>query len=169
LETERQQQQVNNMNYVTESALNMRLGVDDHLFRFELFLRGKKITQVADENGVLKPIEVNAGEPKLNEEGVQSILGFVSAIVSTPNVMGNIDDFRFGNFLYRTRIDISNTLLYNVVNWEVKENYMSYIVDMAMSTVELFVSRTIDNGERDSLSNTVRISENSKSQEQFAK
>lgn len=138
----------------------MRLSTDKLLSDLETQLKGIVIVpKLIDQNGITQYVEKKIGEPKMNETGIQSIMFWISSVVNSATVQGNWDFMQFGNFLYRNRRDLAILLSVNSSTWKVDDNYLEFLCDLIMNTLEAFLSRLKDNEERKSYVNTMKISE----------
>jgi hypothetical protein len=150
-------------------ALNLRLNPDPLLARTEMYLRGAKIEYIETPQGI-QGRKVNIGVPLANNFGVQQILNRIGSIINPQVVQGNFpsDDtgysFEYEYYIREVRYSIAEFLFINLDNFEIDEAQYEGICDFIMDIVIPFMSRLIDNKERDSYgkvsetnsSNTVR-------------
>lgn len=129
------------------SAIKYRLDTDTMLQRIELYLRAAKIVgnQVGDEY-VEKMIIV--GRPLANEEGVQGIMGYLQMTVGAHNVQGNLTWDRYDALIYEINLYLAENTMANLHSWGIRAEDYNVIVDTIMTTLQLFISRTVDNQER---------------------
>jgi hypothetical protein len=164
-------QQVFNQDFVSESALKMRLDTEPILEKIEVFLRGKRNVYYQDKTGSVVQQEIVFGTPKANELGIQSLLAILQSILNPAFVQGNFNDDDFYNYMALLREDLAENMVQNANAWELKESEMGAICDMILNSLRGFVSRLRDNKERESYTNTIRTNENKqlKEGEQFVK
>ena len=150
-----------NDGFINESALQMRLGTDELMAKIELFLRGKQKVIEPDANGkaVLKIIKM--GEEKANNIGVQTLLSRVTAVVNSSTAQGYITRDWYFDKIAEFRESLTDDLVLNSEKWGIIDSDLNDIIDMICDLVELFITRPIDNKERDSYSNTIRTNETS--------
>jgi len=152
-----------NYGFVQSSALELRLDTQKVLIEIEKFLRGKMTYQYIDEKtGRIKTETVDVGKPKANDIGIQGIMALCKSILAPHIVQGNMTEEMYYNFMHRWHLRIADHLMSNLHNWEINhadfEGIMSYIVDAG----EVFLTRTINNKERESYTQTVKSIENSR-------
>ena len=75
--------------YNDYNAIKMRLDTDSLLDRLEMFLRGSKIVIEQDGEGNFVTKRLLFGKPKASEEGVQSLLSWISSVINPHVVQGN--------------------------------------------------------------------------------
>lgn len=146
--------QSNNQLQVT--ALQIRLDTTKILEDIELYLRGERTVLQQNDTGNIQVIKVKVGEKKANDLGIQSVMSFVAAIINPHTVQGNISEERYEQYIYETHINLVTNIVVNCYNWKIVDEDIDPIVDFIMSIVQLFVSRAIDNKERESYGESIR-------------
>jgi len=160
-----QQKQVYNTPYISESALQIRLGTEEILTKIELFLRGKQQILEAGEDGKPELKIIECGEPKANSLGVQSLLNRITAIFNPATVQGNYSKEMYFSHVGMLRESLADSIVSNREKWEIEIHNCGDIVDMIMDSIKPFLSRVIENKERESYANTMNISENNNTQD----
>lgn len=147
------------MQNITNSALQIRLDTTPLLDKIEVFLRGSFFVMGQDQDG--KPIkhEIKCGERKANDKGIQSIVNFVSSIINPHVVQGNFDKETYDSYICEVNTDIAVHIVTNCYVWEIDDNDIDVIIDFIMKLVIPFVSRLIDNKERESYISTLKTLE----------
>lgn len=151
--------QSQNDNFNNISALQIRLGTREIIEDIELFLRGAKVIVIDDGEGNIISKRVNMGFQKANDKGIQAVLNYVSMIINPQVVQGNFNQEFYEYFIYEKNIELSEMLIDNLYNWDINEDDLNPITDTIMNMVIPFLSRTINNKERDSYANTIRTVE----------
>lgn len=157
----------NNQGYNQASALKIRLDPTDLIENVELFLRGSKVVVTQDDNGKIKTEYAEIGRPKANPLGVQSILNWVQLIINPHTVQGNFavdgpgHSTQYEDYIFFARVDFTSMLVTNTYIWDIYDEDIDVIVDSVMNAVEPYMTRLIDNKERESYDNTVKHTENS--------
>lgn len=152
----------NNEGYNDQNALQIRLNTKPIIIGVEFYLRGVREVMTTDEHGNPKIENIRYASPKLNEEGVHAIIAWLETSINTQVVQGNIENFEdLYNLISNERLDLTQYLMLNVYNWDVKESEISGIIDMIIRQERLFLSRLVNNGERNSYSNTIQHKESS--------
>ena len=158
----------NNSGYVSQGALAIRLETSKILEDIELFLRGCKLVVQQDEaTGEISTKRVSMGEQKANDLGVQAILNYISVIINPQVVQGNFPSdgkgmcIMYDKYVEEVNIDLVILLVTNCYNWKIKDEDIEGIIDGIMKLVIPFMTRLIDNKERESYDNTIRHTESS--------
>lgn len=148
--------QSSNSGFQNISALQIRLDTQPILENIELFLKGVKIVTYNDGNGNFTTRQEETKYKKANEQGIQAILSYLTAIFNSQVVQGNFTEERFEYFIMEKNIELTELIIDNAYNWEIKEDDANLIIDTIVSMIYPFMSRTINNKERDSYSNTIK-------------
>lgn len=154
-----------NQHYNSESALKIRLDTASLIERFELNLKGYKEVVRQDDGGKIVIQAVKIGEAKANEAGIQEILRWLEGILDPAVVQGNYTEDRYLKDLYRIRTSIAVDLMINLNTFQIKEEDYEGIIDSMMAIIRPFLSRLLDNKERESYETTIRSSESNIIQE----
>lgn len=146
-----------------ENILKLRLNTGDVIERIELFLRGARDHYSYNEEGNVIASKINYGEPKCNSLGVQSILSFVTSIVNSQSVQGNFDREDFEAYIEEAHFSLVKQIVINSIKWEISDEDIEPICDYIMLLIIPFISRTLNNEERKSYSETLKHVESSSS------
>lgn len=146
----------NSAAYTTAGVIQLRLNADPIVARIEAFLRAAKEVVEPDEKGNLVQKFVQVGKPKCNDEGVQSILIFVSSLLNSQTVQGNFSEVRYSDYIYEINISLATIIVANKYGWDIEDKELDLIIDFIMLLLIPFFSRTIDNKERESYSETMK-------------
>lgn len=152
-----------NLGSTDSSVLEIRLNTKQLLDRIHHYLKGTRVVIQMDEEGNPVYIEENIGLPKANPAGIHSIMAWLESTINTQVVQGNFSsvDNELDNYLYSYRLDFAYYIMGNLPAWEIKESDFEGIIDMVMIQVRPFMSRLVDNKERDSYSQTIKHNESS--------
>ena len=146
-----------NDGYTTAGVIQIRLDTGPLLDQLEAFLRGSRQQgYTTNPQGATVPVFQTIGRPKMNDIGVQSVMSWLTPLISPHTVQGNyptINDLQ--EFLCRVEEDIYCYLMINIHEFGISHYEIDGIVDMIMNAAEPFLTRTIANKERDSYSNTM--------------
>lgn len=148
--------QVSNEGYTNAGVISLRLDTNPLLEAIEANLKGTKIIGYKETNGVFSAVTATIGKPKCNELGVQSVMTWLTPIISPHTVQGNyktIDDLN--EYLIRLEIDLFCYLMINIDDFDISEYEIDGMVDMIINTCEPFFTRLIDNKERESYGQTM--------------
>lgn len=162
---EREQGQVtssNNSMFVSESVMRYRLDTRDVLADIEMQLRGQQITYERDSEGAIVEKVVSIGKEKMNTIGIQSIMSYLRSLLGPHTVQGNFDQEGYDDLIMEIDVYLSENVMANLYNWGIKIDDYNHILDTVVTTLRLFLSRTIDNKERESYASTMRSVESNR-------
>lgn len=144
------------------SFMLYRLNTEHLIHQLRITLSGKKEEIYETSDGHIQARETVIAAPLLNEAGVNYILNWFKGIVNSSTVQANLKEDVFWNTVAGYREQIAEFLYINFNLWEVKEHNFDLIVESTLNTIRLFITRTIDNKERESYSDTYKetISQN---------
>jgi hypothetical protein len=151
-----------NYGYNIASALQIRLDSRPILEDIELFLRGCKLIVHQDDKGNISTQNVLLGRAKANDLGIQSMLNYVSCLVNPQVVQGNFPSDAQGHctmyeaFIEEIHIDLATQLVVNCYDWGVRDEDITVICDFITKLCIPFLTRLIDNKERESYDQTVK-------------
>ena len=147
----------NNENFNDFNALQVRLNTEPILKDIEFYLKGVHEIVEIDENGDPVIKRVKYSNPKANNEGVHSLLSFIKTRFNSQVVQGNIESFEdLVNFLSYEREDLTEFIMHNLYDWDMKEREIGGIIDIIIGQQRLFLSRLVNNAERESFNNTIQ-------------
>jgi len=149
----------NNQGYNVGSALEVRLNTKPILEACEVFLSGRKMVVERDEKGNIKVGHLTVGKPKMNEEGVQALLNRLSLIINPSVVQGNFDINMYQREIYQIRRSLAKNMMVNLYAWGINEGEYPEIIDALMTEVKTFLSRLLENKERESYDSTIKVLE----------
>jgi len=154
-----------NRNNSFDSAIQIRLDSRQIIENIEIYLRGLEVRFESDENGQIKQTQHQVGKPLLNADGVRTLLNWVQLSINSQVAQGNwvVDkgkrssdyDIYIGNF----REDLCKMLIIKCDDWDIIDEDIEGIIDCIMIIVEPFMSRLIDNKERESYQQTLKTIE----------
>ena len=148
------------------SILQIRLNSDTIIEKIEIFLKGSKVMMVQDNEGNISQEVVTSGKPKMNDEGIRSILNWISGTVNSQVVQGNFPADKHGfsqaynDYVKEYQINLTCYIVLNAPDWEMNDLEIDGIIDFIMLLIIPFTSRLISNKERDSYSDTIKSIEN---------
>jgi hypothetical protein len=151
-----------NDGYTTAGVIQLRLDTAPMLDNIEAFLRGQRIRGYVQKDGAIVPIFQSIGQPKMNDEGIQSIMSRLTTEFNPHTVQGNFDKDDFFNFIYELDRSISCMVMTNRLRWGIKIEEYDAICDGIVHPAQAFFSRLIDNKERESYSTTMRTMESNR-------
>lgn len=151
-EEQQQQFQTSNFQQLSDPTfIKLKLDTSELLQRVEAFLSAKKVFLYRGEDGELYEESKNVGEPYANEEGVAAIMSMLDMRANNHSVQGNMDRIEFYDFLADTRKELTRDIVLNCYKWQINDTKLNVIIDTLLGFMRAFMSRTIDNKERESL------------------
>lgn len=140
----------------TDTLSQLRLDTESALKRIELYLRGKDVQLSENDKGELIERVIVIGEPKMNDRGIQAIMHKLNSLFSSHIVQGNLSEDRHATVMYFFHADLAEDLSTNLHRWGVDVNDYPDLIDTIVPQVDIFLSRTIDNKEREALVPTMQ-------------
>lgn len=159
-ELQQQYMRSNNNNYITESALALRLDTKELITNIEKFLRAKEYREF-EEDGIIKVAEIDLGKPKANEEGIQGIMSYISSTINVQVVQGYFPEEHgysemFARVLNNFHSGLVHLTITNRQRWTISEYDLQGIIDFIMNMTECFLTRLVGDRERLSYSSTIK-------------
>lgn len=151
-----EQNSLNNQMYQHSSVIEKRLDTTQLLDSLEAFFRGTRLVGYKEDENTIKPIFADIGKPRMNDIGIQALMSWLTALLNPQTVQGNKSREEYEDFMARLEGDLSDDLMINLHVYGIEESDYQGVVDMSMSTCDMFFSRTIDNKERESYANTMK-------------
>ena len=131
------------------TAIQYRLDNERLLSQVELYLRCAKIVgREKDGEYFEELVPVPGGRPLVNEEGVHALMSYLRMTIGPHNVQGNLSREEYQSLIYEINIYLAENLMAQRVNWGMKREDYPMILNQIMTTLQLFLSRVIDNQER---------------------
>jgi len=146
------------------NVIRIRLDPSDIYERIETFLRGYKYVQEETDEGIYNK-KIIFSKPKANDEGVGSILNWISGTLNAQIVQGNfpIDKHGFSekyeDYIYEYNLALINMVFVSSVDWSIRDEDLEPIVDFIMAMIIPFMSRLLGNEERKSYSESIKTNE----------
>jgi hypothetical protein len=147
-----------NQEHVVQGVIQLRLDTQPMLDSIEAFLRGRRM--LGYDQQTFKPVYGPIGSTKANEEGIQTIMSWITPLFSPHTVQGNYSDRdELNGYLCYVQKGLAKVIMANREEWEIKRQDYCGIIRFIMCTAEPFFSRLIQNKERESYQSTVRTVE----------
>lgn len=142
------------------SVIAIRLNTNDVIQKVQDYLTGmmEVITPVPNGEGYYVERK-EIGAKKMNPEGIQSFLGYLTMVFSSQTVQGNFKEERWEYFICRIQQELAYNLLNNAKQWGIDDNDIEWLISQTVNTLALFFSRTIGDGERESYKHTFKSEE----------
>lgn len=150
-----------NTDYNEANILQLRLSTDPILHKLELYLKGAiESFEINSETGNYEQKIKQISNPKANLEGIHGIMGWIQSLLNSQVVQGNTQSFdHLNNYLVFLQLDLSEHLMKNRLRWDINLLEFEGLIDMIMSQLRMFLSRTVGDGERRSYASTIKHSE----------
>lgn len=162
------EQEESNKSYEVQSEgvqdagiLALRLETERLVNRFRVYLTGKIIeTTYDEETGEPRSTELTIAEPKANAQGVHFLLNFFESIVNPQTVQGNlINEERYDSIVKEIHLGLIQDIVNNMYLWDINEDEVEPLINNVINTIALFLTRPIENKERESYNQTIRHQE----------
>ena len=144
----------NDLQLNNPSFAQLRLDTRPMLRDIELFLSAKRVV-LKEIDGKTIEEEMQIGRPLANQDGITALLNIVHLSANHHVVQGNLDDDRYIDLCYWTRIEITNQIVINCVEWGIEDQKLELVIDTLMRFYQTFLTRLLDNKERESYANTM--------------
>jgi len=148
------------------SAIQYRLDTSQTLEAIELFLKGYAIEVRRDpESNRYFQVHVPLCEENpdrfaiANKEGRQAILNIITTQFNPQAIQGNTTDVSYVDHLIRFHVNFACDIIENCYNWGIPDSKLNFLIDFIMSVVEMPLTRTLHNKERESYVQTLRTVE----------
>lgn len=145
----------------TSSVLEIRLHTKPILDQFETFVTGKQKFIVYDSDGKPFVQEIVLTPPKANKLGQQVIINKVQNIINSAVVQGNFDEAKYEHYIDKVWGDLIDDLMINLYIWGIKIEDYNPLIDHIIDILIPFISRLLENKERESYAQSLRVSESS--------
>jgi hypothetical protein len=157
-----QQNYSNNQGFLSPSILQIRLETGEIINRMQQFLSGEILLPQRQPDGSTKFVTQSIGKRICNEKGVQHWINFIQGVVNPAVVQGNYTPEQYQNHVDRIHRSVSRQLVANYHEWGMSYEDLEMINDTLMNLIEPFLSRLIENKERESYAQTLKGQEISK-------
>ena len=134
------------------TVIQLRLDTEPIIEKIQLFLEGKQKIETFDQQTGIRTVSLRTvGKPKANAEGIHALMFFVSSTISVPVVQGNYKEDWFRSYCAGKRQDLADDFIKNMDEWGISDENFEHIINVIMGVIEPYMTRTIDNKERESL------------------
>lgn len=148
-----------NIGAYSEGALQLRLATEDLLNSIELYISGFRVQVVQAADGTLVTVKEKITSALANKEGINNVMGYLRAIINTAAVQGNFTIEQYNDYIFMRRLELNKMLFNNLYDYGIAERNYPTIIDFIMSLIIPFMSRLIDNKERESYAQTIKTTE----------
>lgn len=149
-----------------DSMISYRLNTDPIIERLYAYLTGTQMISEKDERGVASYHVRQVGYRIMNDQGAQHVVNYVQGLINPSTVQGNYKMEMYENHIERIHRSISKIVILNYPDWDMKIGDYNAVCDFIMNLAETYLSRLINNKERESYIPTQRIVESSRLTEQ---
>lgn len=154
------------------NVMQIRLETKDFLQTIEQDLQGGEYITLQNEEGI-KTKFIKHGRRMANPIGVQGIMQLLKLHINPHTVQGNFISRNgvseaFETFMYKFQILLGNHVMENLYRYDIDLRDYELLVQGIRDSVERFLSRSIDNKERDSYGETIKHLESNKIQSKGA-
>jgi hypothetical protein len=164
-EQENSSQKMSYMGAQDPSFLQYRLNTEAIIVQLEQTLTGELVNYIVNsQNGEIIEQKRVISNPLVNREGYASIINYVKMHINNQTVQGNMKDYQYNEFIGSVREEFSIIVIVNQYKWNISDANVHYIIECVLDVIKLFLSRTLDNKERESYNTMRETSQFSRSQ-----
>lgn len=152
-----------NIGYQDFNIIQLRLDTQFLHESVKNFLRGKRTVYIkarnpdGSESEKYETQDEIIGAPVVNELGFQNVFSFVVAVSNSHTVQGNLSEAAYYELLYFINENLNEMFTNNCGAWGLDVNSAGNVIAVLMSMFQLFLSRTIGDKERTSLTPLIKI------------
>ena len=140
-------------------TFSLRTNPEELLTKFELQLRNKYLKKHKD--GKVTQEQITGTQPLCSEEGIQEILFMLKGIVNNHTVQGNQTNITEHRLRMREIADSVTIFFYaHSRGWGLEDIRINSLIDNIYFLMDLFLSRTIENKERELYGETFKETTN---------
>lgn len=150
---------VTNDGYNNAGVIHIRINTEELIQKIRDFLSGEEIIVARDENDDPILTRQRVGDKICTDAGVRMITNLVGGVVNPSVVQGNYTKEKYELECELLHKDLAFILMVNYAKWDIDEDNLDAIIGFIMNLVRPFLSRLIDNKERDSYGSSMRVSE----------
>lgn len=100
-----------------------------------------------DENGVV--VWKQHGQPLINTNGIPVFMALIKSHINQSTVQANMKEMQITCIMKELNIDVIELIASRWKEYEIQKQHFNVIVDIVDHHVETFLSRTLDDGERE--------------------
>jgi hypothetical protein len=142
------------------SIVEKRLDTSELKTNLRYYLAGVKTKTRRNEAGELERYqEQDEDLRKLNEEGIHTVMTLVESTLSSAVVQGNTSEEQYNSIVGDFHEAVYEHLWVQGPRYGLHEEDYEMVVETITHMTRLFLSRTIGDGERDALSNSMTVNE----------
>lgn len=149
-----QQHTIQKTNLAAVDANYLRLRLDTQTLHKDVlnFLTGyRSVYEYDDATGNTYERPEKIGEALANKEGVQALFSFIVTVVNSHTIQGNFDKNELDHILFYIEMGLTDRLILNWAKWGIDPDLLNHIIDTLMPMIQIILSRTKDNKEREGL------------------
>ena len=146
-----QQSSSNEAVLLNQNFMQLRLDTRPMIADVKMFLSAIDIQYFQNpDTGEVVEKEVMKGEPLANAKGITAIVNILQMRANHHIVQGNTNRDEYNNALADAREEITEIIIINCYDWGINDSKLNMIIDNILAFLTMFLSRTIDNKERES-------------------
>jgi len=143
------------------NVMQIRLETEDYIKNIVQGLIGGYVFVRQDENGNIVKNFIKEGERLVNFIGAGAIEKMLRLHINPHTVQGNFPTHnkvseRFDTMLHKFQVAFGNSLVVNKYRWDFDMNNFEWLTMSVRDSVEMFLSRCLDNLERESFNQTTK-------------
>ena len=140
-----------NAGYIDNSSfMMMRVNTAALIDDIKNFLGSRENIITYNKEGRPHEESRQVGVSLANPEGILKLCNIVRMTINQHTAQGNLKPDHYWDLLERARVEIAETIVRKCYDWEIHDSDINTVIDEILRLVELFLTRPIDNKERDS-------------------
>jgi hypothetical protein len=157
--TNTQATEQSNKFYNSASIVDKRLNTETLLFEMYKFLSGVSMEYEADDRGNIKKVMKQFGTAVANQVGIQKIMSHLNSIINSSGVQGNFDRMQYDLYVKHAHRRLAKLLVVHSTEWGINTANVGDICGVFSNLIRAFMTRPIDNKERESYQDTFKVTE----------
>lgn len=149
--------QISNVGYQDFNIIQLRLDTQKLIKDIENQLKGVHVSLVYNaKTNEYTEVTEKLGTPLVNDQGFQNIMTFVISVINPHTVQGNTEKDDYYELMYFINETLNEMFLKNSEEWGINIDNAGQIIASIVSALQLFLSRTVGDKERESLKPLIR-------------
>lgn len=174
---EESDQNVNNSNFQyyyenpidQKTLLQMRIDPEPTFKKIRAFITGVEIIESMDAEGNINYSKFVNGKPIANPEGINNIMNDLYRLVNTITIHGNSKEHKYNDDIIDLKTSIAKKYMDNIYKYQIDIKDYKTIIRIINDLSQWALSRTINDGERNSWKINMRGTENYGNQSSISK
>lgn len=142
-----------------QSFMLKRIDTQPLVMDIKNFLSAKETLIKQTKEGQFYEEDRIIGVPYASPEGIMKICNIVRMIINEHTAQGNLSDDHYWNLIERARKEIAQTVVIKCYDWQISDDDLNTVIDEIMRLIEVFLTRPVNNKEREAYERSVKSHE----------